>query len=160
MIMGLGFVSSSTVQWNGAPVVTTFGSSTTLNAVLPAASLSNGTVAKLTVVNPSPGGGTSPGVDFFVNNPTPMISKINPTSIFAGSGDTVLDISGSGFDPSSVITWNGTTLATTFVSGSEVKVTLPAADLTGSSASLIVVQNPAPGGGPSAAATFDVADYR
>jgi hypothetical protein len=155
-IIGSGFVSSSTVQWNGAPVVTTLASSTMLSAVLPAASLSNGTIAKLTVVNPSPGGGTSPEVDFSVNNPTPTISKINPASILAGSGDTIVDISGTGFDPSSVIMWNGTPLATTFVSGTDVKVTLPAVDSAASLRGAFAIQNPAPGGGTSTSTTFNV----
>lgn len=155
-ITGSGFISSSVVQWNGAPIVTTYSSATTLSATLPAGSLANATIAKLTVVNPSPGGGTSSAVDFSVNNPLAAITKINPASALAGSGDTVLDISGFGFVPSSVIAWNGAALTTTFVSATEAKATLPAADLTGSSASLIAVQNPAPGGGTSAAVTFTV----
>lgn len=156
IIIGSGFVSSSTVQWNGAPVVTTFASSTMLSAVVPAANLSNGTIAKLTVVNSSPGGGTSPEVDFSVNNPTPAISKINPASILAGSGDTIVDISGTGFDPSSVIMWNGTPLATTFVSGTDVKVTLPAINSAASLQGVFAVQNPAPGGGTSTSTSFNV----
>src|SRR5580704_9658588 len=138
-ITGSGFISSSVVQWNGAPIVTTYSSATTLSATLPAGSLANATIAKLTV-----------------NNPLAAITKINPASALAGSGDTVLDISGFGFVPSSVIAWNGAALTTTFVSATEAKATLPAADLTGSSASLIAVQNPAPGGGTSAAVTFTV----
>jgi IPT/TIG domain len=147
---------NSTVQWNGTPIATTYGSATTLNAILPASSLATATIAMVTVLNLPPGGGTSSAVDFSVDNPGPMISNINPASLLAGSGNTLLDITGSGFVSTSVIAWNGTALPTTFVSGTEVKATLPATDLAGSSASQIDVQNPAPGGGSSAAATFSV----
>jgi len=91
-----------------------------------------------------------------VNNPSPAISTITPSSVLAGSSDTPLDVTGSGFVSSSAITWNGTPLSTTFVSATEVKATLPAADLAGSSASLVTVQNPSPGGGTSGAAAFNV----
>jgi hypothetical protein len=155
-ITGSGFISGSTVQWNSAPIATTYSSATSLSVTLTASRLANASIANLTVVNPSPGGGTSPAVAFSVNNPIPAISKINPASVLAGSGDTLLDVSGSGFDASSVIDWNGAALTTTFVSVTEVKATLPAAALTGSSQSHIAVQNPAPGGGTSTAATFDV----
>jgi trimeric autotransporter adhesin len=155
-IRGSGFISSSTVQWNGAPIATTYSSATTLIVPLPASSLTNGTIAKITVANPSPGGGASPSVDFPVNNPVPAISKINPASVLAGSGDTLLDVSGTGFVPSTLIAWNGAVLTTTFVSATELKAALPAASLSGSSASLVTIQNPAPGGGSSAAVTFDV----
>jgi hypothetical protein len=155
-ITGSGFVAASTAQWNGTPIPTTFGSATSLTVTLTASNLANGTVAKVTVANPSPGGGTSAPVDFSVNNPVPAITKINPASVLAGSSSPLLDVSGSGFVPSTAITWNGAALTTTFVSPTEVKATVPAADLAGSSASMIAAQNPAPGGGTSPVATFDV----
>jgi hypothetical protein len=37
-ITGSGFISSSTLQWNGAPIATTYGSATSLSATLPAPS--------------------------------------------------------------------------------------------------------------------------
>ena|SRR5277367_1737707 len=58
IITGSGFVSSSAVQWNGSPIAATFSSATTLNATIPASSLTTATIAKLTVTNPAPGGGT------------------------------------------------------------------------------------------------------
>jgi hypothetical protein len=90
------------------------------------------------------------------SNPAPAIAKISPAAVVAGTGDTSLDVSGSGFIASTVVAWNGTALLTTVVSGTEVKATVPAADLAGSSASAVTAQNPAPGGGTSAAVTFTV----
>ena len=91
-----------------------------------------------------------------IGNPLPLVSSITPTSVTAGTSDTVITLSGSGFISSSVAQWNSTALATTFVSNTQLKATLPAANLSGSSTAGISVQNPAPGGGTSPAATFTV----
>jgi IPT/TIG domain len=156
MIAGSGFISSSTVQWNGTPIATTYNSATSLSITLAANNLANATVARLTVVNPPPGGGTSAAVDFSVNNPMPAVTNVSPSTVVAGASDTPLDVMGSGFVPGSVVAWNETALTTTFVSTAELKATVPAADLSGSSASQITIHNQAPGGGTSAALTFSV----
>jgi IPT/TIG domain len=155
-ISGSGFISSSAVQWNGTALDTTFSSATSLAVTIPASDLASATVVGLTVVNPAPGGGTSAALSFSVQNPVPAINSVNPATLVAGSSDTPLDVTGSNFVSSSVIAWNGTALSTTFVSATELKATLPGADLTGSSSSQITVQNPAPGGGTSTAAIFTV----
>ena len=79
----------------------------------------------VTVMNPSPGGGTSAVATFTVNNPVPAVTAVSPGSALAGSGDATLDLTGTGFVSSSVVNWNGTPLTTTFVSGTELKATLP-----------------------------------
>ncbi len=56
---GSGLVPQSVVQVNGAALTTSFQSSTTLAAVIPASLLANARSLALTVFNPSPGGGTS-----------------------------------------------------------------------------------------------------
>ncbi|HEV3003339.1 MAG TPA: CSLREA domain-containing protein [Pirellulales bacterium] len=58
-VTGTNFVAGSVVQLNGTPLATTFGSATQLNAVAPAALLTDEGQASLVVVNPSPGGGAS-----------------------------------------------------------------------------------------------------
>ncbi len=155
-VAGTGFVSASVLQWNGTSLTTTFTSATGLSAQLPASDLADGTTAKVTVVNPSPGGGTSAAATFTVNNPVPAVTAVNPLSTLAGSGDASLDLTGTGFVSSSVVNWNGMPLTTTFVSGTEVKATLPMADQAIASASQITVANPAPAGGSSPQVAFDV----
>lgn len=156
-IIGSGFISSSAVEWNGAAIATTYNSAISLSVTLAASKLANGTVAQVTVVNPSPGGGTSAAVLFDVDNPVPTITSVSPTSVTAGAAGTTLDVKGTNFLTSSVVNWNNSALVTTFVGGTEITAAVPTADLTGSAASLITVQNPAPGGGPSTASvTFDV----
>lgn len=155
-ITGSGFVSSSAVEWNGAAIATTYNSATSLSVTLAASKLANGTVAQVTVVNPSPGGGTSGAVPFDVNNPAPTIMSVSPASVTAGAADTTLDVKGTNFLAGSLVDWKNAPLVTTFVSGTEITAVVPSADLTGSSATPITVQNPAPGGGASVPTTFDV----
>ena len=138
------------------PLTTAFVSGTEVKATLPLADQATASMSQITVTNPAPAGGTSSQVAFDVNNPVPAIKAISPSSITAGAGATTLDITGSGFVSSSTIGWNGSALATTFVSGTEVMAALPAANLGGSSVSAVTAANPAPGGGASAAVGFNV----
>ena len=155
-VAGSGFVSGSTVQWNGTSLTTTFTSATALIATVPAADLGNGVVANVTVVNSTPGGGASAPTSFTVDNPVAAITAITPGSAATGSADLALDLTGTGFVPSSVVAFNGIGLMTTFASGTEVKATLPAASLSTGSAGSVTIVNPAPAGGSSTAVAFDV----
>jgi hypothetical protein len=59
-ITGTNFYPQSVVQLNGASLATTFTSNTLLNAIIPASALTSLGEEKLVVVNPGPGGGSSP----------------------------------------------------------------------------------------------------
>lgn len=61
-ITGTNFYPQSVAQLNGTSLATTFISNTTLTAVIPASSLTSLGEQNLVVVNPEPGGGSSPGV--------------------------------------------------------------------------------------------------
>jgi hypothetical protein len=102
------------------------------------------------------GGGGSTSNPAPASNPVPTVTALSPSSLTAGTADTIVTISGTGFISSSAAAWNGTALATTFVGATQLKATLPAADLAGSSIAQISVQNPAPGGGTSGMTTFTV----
>src|SRR5438477_6246232 len=78
-VNGTKFVSTSTVYWNGSPLVTTFVSATQLTAIVPAANVAAAGTASVTVVNAAPGGGTSNAQTFTSNNAVPTITSINPT---------------------------------------------------------------------------------
>jgi hypothetical protein len=58
-INGAGFVSGSTVNWNGGALATGFVSGSQLTATVPAANIVTAGTGAVTVANPSPGGGTS-----------------------------------------------------------------------------------------------------
>jgi hypothetical protein len=84
-----------------------------------------------------------------VDNPTPAITSIAPTTVTAGSGGFTLDVQGSGFIPSSTVRVDGAVRNTQMVSGSLLRATIPAADIAVAGTRQITVENPAPGGGLS-----------
>src|SRR5689334_2902407 len=67
-VTGTNFAPSSTVQWNGSARVTTFVSSTSLQAAITAGDIATGGTATVAVSTPAPGGGTSSGLAFTMNN--------------------------------------------------------------------------------------------
>ena len=91
------------------------------------------------------------------SNPAPTLSTILPDRIVAGYASPItLTVSGSGFISESVVDWNSTALATTYVSPTEVTATIPSSDFASVGTATITVTNPAPGGGTSTGATFRV----
>lgn len=67
IVYGSNFVSGSQVQWNGENRTTTFVSKTQLTTVILASDRKTATTANVTVVNPAPGGGTSPAFAFSIS---------------------------------------------------------------------------------------------
>lgn len=91
-----------------------------------------------------------------VNNPVPVLTSISPTSTLAGGTDFVLTATGSNFVPSSLVRWNGASLATTYISAVSLTATVPAVNITSAGTSSITVFNGTPGGGTSATQTFTI----
>ncbi|MFZ3213723.1 MAG: hypothetical protein WA188_19630 [Terriglobales bacterium] len=116
--------------------------------------LTTGEIVQITVTNPAPGGGTSNAMTFTVNNPVPSITGLSQAGAAVGSGAITLDVSGSGFDPASVVQWNGTNLPTTFLDSSSLSATVPTTNLLQLGNYSVSVFNPAPGGGFSASLPF------
>ena len=157
-VTGSKFVAASSVKWNGAGLTTTFVSATQLTALVPASDLLNGGAQAVTVVNPTPGGGTSNSASFTVvaANPLPALTSLEPSSVAAGSSPFTLIVTGSAFVPASVVDWNGAALATTYVSATQLTALVPALDLGSAGAATVTVTTPAPGGGTSNASTFTI----
>ncbi len=155
-INGTGFVSASSVWWNGSPRTTQFVSATQLTASIPASDIASAGTASVVIQNPSPGGGSSPAATFTINNPAPAITSLSPNAIQAGSAAFSLTINGTGFISASTVWWNGSLRTTQFVSATQLTASIPAADVASAGTASVVVQNPAPGGGSSPAATFSI----
>ena len=64
---GTGYVSVSVIEWNGKKLTTKYVSGTTLTATVSAADIKTAGTASVTVVNPTPGGGTSNAKTFTIN---------------------------------------------------------------------------------------------
>jgi hypothetical protein len=81
------------------------------------------------------------------SNPIPLINDpLVPTSAAPGGVSFTLTINGTGFVSSSIVTWNGSPLATSFVSGSQLTATVPAANIAAAGTASVRVLNPAPAG--------------
>src|ERR1051325_3755582 len=128
-VTGSNFVSGSVVNWAGTALTTTFVSSTSLTAPVPASDLSTAGTAQVIVTNPAPGGGTSTAKIFNINNPAPIVTSLSQTSADVGAGDFTLTITGSGFVSTSVVRWNGSDRTTSFGSGTQLTATITASDL-------------------------------
>lgn len=156
---GTGFVSGSTVLWNGAERPTTFVSSTRLTAAIPASDVTAIGSASVIVSNPAPGGGLSNGLTFEItppSNPVPIVTSLSPASVAAGDGPFTLTVDGSGFVPGSVVRWNGAARSTTFVSATRLTAAIAAADIASPGDASVTVSSPAPGGGLSNELTFEI----
>lgn len=88
-------------------------------------------------------------VDVKVNSPVPTLLSVSPTSGTAGTASLLLTVTGSNFVSTSVVQWNGSPRATTFISSTQLQASLTATDLTGGGVGAVTVFNPAPGGGSS-----------
>ncbi len=89
-------------------------------------------------------------------NPVPVLASLSQTSAIAGGAAFTLTVSGSNFVSTSLVEWNGTPLATTFVNAQKVTATVPASDIAAAGAAQVAVYSPAPGGGSSTAVAFNI----
>jgi uncharacterized protein (TIGR03437 family) len=121
-----------------------------INALVPAGSA----IGVAVPVSISIGGASSNIVTMAVNpapgpNPVPSISALSPFSAAPGSTSSTLTITGDGFVPASSVTLNGASQSTTFVSGTQLTVTLNAPALVAAGSFPVAVVNASPGGGTS-----------
>ncbi|MGD0469076.1 MAG: FG-GAP-like repeat-containing protein [Terriglobales bacterium] len=99
-VNGAGFVSSSTVDWNGSPLATTFIKGTQLTAAVPASDIATASTAAVTVVSPSPGGGVSSTLYFSIAVAGASVSFLPPKTYETGginpSSVAIADLRGDG----------------------------------------------------------------
>ena len=141
---GSNFISSSVVQWNGTAISTAFVSSSQLTATVPTGDLTASGTANVTVMTPTPGGGTSSPQTFTVNAPPPAITSLNPSSAIVGSGAFTLTVTGNGFIANSVVKWNNAALTTVFFSATTLSAQVPASDIASGTSANVTVFNPGP----------------
>jgi hypothetical protein len=147
---GSQFVNGqSEIRWNGSPLTTSFVSSGQLTAPVPASLIATTGTATVTVFTGLPGGGTSSGQTFAINNPVPALASISPTFVIAGGPAFTLTLNGLGFTAGAVAFWNGVNLATTFISPNQLTANVPAILIAAPDTAEIRAFNPTPGGGLS-----------
>lgn len=141
----------STAYWNGTARTTVYNNDTNQLAVsILASDVATSGIAQVTVSNPTPGGGVSPAATFTINpitNNTPLISTISPTSAAINGTAFTITVNGTGFQPSSVIAWNGSPLCPTYVvSSTQLTATVDSTYLTSAALASISVYTPTGGG--------------
>jgi uncharacterized repeat protein (TIGR01451 family) len=156
-VTGTGFVPTTTLQVGGAARATTFISTTQLGVALTAADLAAAGSLSLTAVNPAPSGGTSAAAAITVSNPMPAITSMTPSTVIAGTTSaTTVTVTGINFLPTSTVQVDGSSRVTTYKSSTQLSFQLTATDQATAGSVTILVSNPAPGGGSSAAASIAV----
>jgi hypothetical protein len=155
--VGCSFPADAVVRWNGSNRTTTNYYAFTLHATIPASDLATPGSAQITVYSPT--AGESAPVSFAINpltSPAPGISSLLPSMAMAGGISFSMTVHGSGFVSSSVVRWNGNARTTTFVSTTQLRAAITAADIAAPGTALVTVFNPAPGGGTSSQLTFTI----
>lgn len=89
-------------------------------------------------------------------NALPAIASISPATILAGAGDTEITVTGTGFSTGSSILLDGTPIATSLDSATQLTATVPASKLAALGWSAVSVSNAAPGGGTSSSLPLSV----
>ena len=152
---GVGFTRNSVLVFSGLALATTYVSSTSLTAKIPASALGIPGRAAIQVMDAG-GPGHSLEQPFQITGveSPPSIASLTPASAPAGSPAITITIAGDNFVPAAAAQWNTTALATTFVSATQLTVAVPAALLSTAGAAAITVA--IPGGASASAATFTV----
>jgi hypothetical protein len=99
-VSGTGFVSGTTIDFNGTPLPTTFVDNEHLTTTVPSTNIANAATTAVTVVNPAPGGGSSNVVYFPIAAPETAVSFApaanSPLTVYAPAGLGVADFNQDG----------------------------------------------------------------
>jgi hypothetical protein len=97
------------------------------------------------------------GAGLAETNPVPMIYQpLLPVTVKPGSSQFTLTVNGTGFVTTALVTWNGATRPTSYISSSQVQAQISAADVANPGTASVNVVNPAPGGGASNTIFFPI----
>jgi hypothetical protein len=155
-VNGTNFNPATRILFNGIRLGVTLVNSGQMTTTVNASFFTTAGLYQIAAENPFPFGGPSSPLSFFVNNPAPMLTSINPTSATVGGPGLVLQANGTNFNLSSIIHFNGAERPTTFVNSGQITATISASDLAQVSTANVTVVNPAPGGGVSNIVPFPI----
>jgi hypothetical protein len=82
--------------------------------------------------NPSGGGGGN----------APAISQLNPNSATAGGAAFMMTVTGKNFATKAVVNWNNAAQTTTYVSSTQLTISVPASMIASSGTAQVTVTNP------------------
>jgi hypothetical protein len=149
-VSGTNFISTAVVMWNNTALTTTYVSTTTLKAAVPASLIVSYSTVSITVTT---SGGVSPSAIFTINPPPPIISDLQPARLYVGNSDFVLTIDGSYFTPSTVVLWGNTPLVMSYSFSHCIMAAVPARLVATAGTASVTVTT---AGGTSAVTTFTI----
>lgn len=150
---------TSTILWNGTPLTTTGlvtsgGPAQAFTAQVPASLLTTAGTASITVSSSTATPAVSNAMSVTIGDPpAPTLTSLSPSSGAIGMATTI-SLTGTGFTPSSTVTLNGNAVTATYVSPSQLNVSLATSDVNLPGNLNFVVTTPAPGGGTSNALAY------
>ena len=155
---GLNFSANTVILVDGVSIGTpTFVSTSQLTATVSSSLFTDGHVFQVTITDPA---GADTGIQpFTVMNPVPFVSGFaatpDPGLTYAS---VALHFTGSGFVPSTTVTFNGIPLGGGVVSGGGTvfDVTIPALSNIAVGTFQVALFNPLPGGGPAGSAPLNI----
>jgi hypothetical protein len=140
----------------GGTLVTTTNNTTGLATF---SNLSVNLVGTYTLTATSPGLTSAVSSSFIIYYPVPTTTSISPVSTNVGAGSFTMTVNGTNFVPASIARFAGSNRATTYVSATQLSVTILSTDLITAGMYNIDVVNPVIsglGGGTSNPQTFTV----
>jgi hypothetical protein len=137
-VSGSGFLSSSTVLWNGNALTTKYVSATQLTATVPASLIAQGGTAQVAVFNSAPSGGSSIALNFAIAGlvPTTTTLSASPAGGTLTTGSTfsltatVVPSSGTSVPSGNVVFTIGSTQQTVALNSSGIAAWTGAAPST------------------------------
>ncbi|HEX2203937.1 MAG TPA: IPT/TIG domain-containing protein [Longimicrobium sp.] len=155
-VNGTGFAPSTVVEVGGRARPTRFVSATRLEATLGPEDVGLQGTLQITVMTPEPGGGLSDALPFEVRSPVPVVTSLSPAQTQAGQDYFVVVVNGTGFRPWSRVRLNGEDVSTVYRTATEIEAHLWDVHMASPRTVQITVVSPAPGGGVSNAAPFQI----
>jgi 6-phosphogluconolactonase (cycloisomerase 2 family) len=158
-VNGSNFVTSSVVNFNAAAQTTTFVSTLILTIQVSSTDIASQGSPSITVTNPAngvSGGGTSNSATLTIlpSNVQPTVGTLVPASTTVGGPAFTLTVTGTGFSPNFMVSFNSTNVPTTYVSSTQLQAAIPASAIALAGTPVVVVSNP--GAAISLLATFVV----
>jgi len=152
-VVGTNFINPTTIFFGATSLTTTFVDATTLTAIIPSTLLVSASLVTVTVQNTN---GTSNGVTFTITAPpppAPTLTTVSPQSVQAGTGNTTISLTGTGFINPSTAKFDATSLSTTFITSTSLSAVIPSTLLVSDGTASITVTNTS---GVSNAVTFTI----
>ncbi len=142
-VIGSNFLAVSIVTWNGVGLPTTFISPTLLTAQVAASSIATPGTASVSVVSANGVNYAPPATFTILPTASPTLTSLAPASVLADGLAFSLTVNGSSFVSGAIVQWNGSMLATTFVSATQLTAQVPGPSTAAAGSANVTVLNPA-----------------